>query len=164
MTSIYVNLYIYISATCTQKRTCPQNGFQGKDCKCYCKGNPIKECDGTDDNTGTDEESQSTMIILIPVLKCALRGCIFSPCNLISFFFFCLLLATEEEEICFDYHPLCSAWAAVGHCTASRDFMTKYCQKSCGVCGDDEDTEESRRKLIQQKRQKFRLSILLLIA
>ena len=25
--------------------TCPGEGFQGKDCKCYCKGNPIRECD-----------------------------------------------------------------------------------------------------------------------
>ena len=24
--------------------TCPGEGFQGKDCKCYCKGNPIQEC------------------------------------------------------------------------------------------------------------------------
>ena len=49
--------------------------------------------------------------------------------------------------MCFDYHPLCSAWAAVGHCTNSRNFMTRYCQKSCDVCGDDgDDTDESGKK------------------
>ena len=35
-------LFIFV-APCPNV-TCPGEGFQGKDCKCYCKGNPIQEC------------------------------------------------------------------------------------------------------------------------
>ncbi len=32
-------------AHCAQK-TCPGEGFVGKDCKCWCSGNPVRVCDG----------------------------------------------------------------------------------------------------------------------
>lgn len=33
---------------CTLKdKDCPGEGFVGKNCKCFCPGNPIKQCGGT---------------------------------------------------------------------------------------------------------------------
>ena len=40
---------------------CPGNGFRGKDCKCYCRGNPIVEC-GDDTETGPDANEGTDLV------------------------------------------------------------------------------------------------------
>ena len=42
----FINCAFKYAAGC-EPRTCPSEGFQGKDCKCWCKGNPLKECNET---------------------------------------------------------------------------------------------------------------------
>ena len=35
----------FFSGHC-EKLSCPGEGFVGKDCTCWCPGNPVKACDG----------------------------------------------------------------------------------------------------------------------
>ena len=64
-----INLYCkcYIRQACCffsiahcQQKTCPGEGFVGKDCKCWCPGNPVTVCDGEGggDNGGGDGDNE----------------------------------------------------------------------------------------------------------
>ena len=33
-------------ANCRSKPKCPGEGYVGKDCQCWCPGNPVKKCGG----------------------------------------------------------------------------------------------------------------------
>ena len=47
--------YCHFAAGCVEK-TCPPEGFQGKDCECWCKGNPIRLCSSITKNINVDEQ------------------------------------------------------------------------------------------------------------
>ena len=44
---------------------CPGEGFRGKDCKCYCKGNPIKECDTSGNGEDTGKSVPCFFLVLL---------------------------------------------------------------------------------------------------
>ena len=49
--------------------SCPGEGFRGKDCKCYCRGNPIKECDTSEENEDTGESASCFLLVLLGLTK-----------------------------------------------------------------------------------------------
>merc|ERR1712150_89642 len=51
------NLMYKCNSHC-KSMTCPGEGFVGKDCKCWCPGNPYKLCDGTETGGGGDGDCE----------------------------------------------------------------------------------------------------------
>nr|XP_022335856.1 uncharacterized protein LOC111132344 [Crassostrea virginica] len=92
---------------------CPGEGFQAKDCKCYCpsgdRDNPLRECDDTD--VVTNRPFQSTTFK--PVTK---------PTG------------SPISDSCQNGHNYCDFWASRGHCDSSPGFMNLYCKKACNRC------------------------------
>jgi hypothetical protein len=43
---------------------------------------------------------------------------------------------------CEDKHESCSHWSNVGECSANPNYMRLYCQRSCGVCFDQEQQQK----------------------
>ena len=57
--------YCHFVAGCVEK-TCPPEGFQGKDCECWCKGNPIRLCSSIANNMNVDDEIPDVGETLLP--------------------------------------------------------------------------------------------------
>ena len=47
--------YCHFVAGC-EKSACPPEGFQGEDCKCWCKGNPVRQCNNQANYINVEEE------------------------------------------------------------------------------------------------------------
>ena len=42
-------LLLLLAVSGCAKKSCPGEGFLGKDCKCWCPGSPVQYCDGSGD-------------------------------------------------------------------------------------------------------------------
>jgi len=102
-----INLMYDCNKKC-QKKTCPGDGFVGKDCKCWCRGpsrtQPAVYCDtkrpvnGGNTNTNTNNGGSPT---------------------------------TGDR----DNNKYCPVWAKNGECKRNPGYMLKNCVKSCKSVG-----------------------------
>ncbi|XP_062596522.1 zinc metalloproteinase nas-13-like [Saccostrea cucullata] len=104
------NLMYNCAENCPAK-SCPGEGFVGKDCSCKCPTNnpssPVQNCEGTALVTTTS----------VPTIRTI------SP-------------TTTPRVGCRDQHRYCRFWASTGECTSRRGsgFMALYCKNACGLC------------------------------
>lgn len=99
------------------KITCPRDSYLGKDCKCYCKGTPVRVCDGTTTVT------RKPGVVTTPTPR------------------------PTSRPSCKDMNPNCLAWARApqGYCRTNT-YVKTYCRVSCGTCdGGDGKGEETCR-------------------
>jgi len=106
-----INLMYDCNKKC-EKKTCPGDGFVGKDCKCWCRGpsrtQPAVYCDtkqpitGGNTNTGGGNGGTPTR----------------PP--------------TTGDQ---DMNRNCPYWAQRGECKRNPGYMLKYCVKSCKAVG-----------------------------
>ncbi|XP_071093479.1 zinc metalloproteinase nas-13-like isoform X1 [Haliotis cracherodii] len=139
-----------------EKKTCPGEGFQGKDCKCYCPGpvrtSPVVPCGNTTrpttPTTPTTTSATSTTEGVPPGPDCmdVRSGCAELKANglckndtaRMSVFCrkTCDLCSTTPSGSCMDYDEGCPLFAANGYC--ERDglgvFFRDECPLSCKVC------------------------------
>ena len=57
----------------------------------------------------------------------------------------CTFFDIYKEEKCEDlpkYAKSCPGWAKK-YCNSYKDFMTKYCKKSCGLCSNKKKEEQT---------------------
>mmetsp|Transcript_21047 Transcript_21047/g.31194 ORF Transcript_21047/g.31194 Transcript_21047/m.31194 type:complete len:104 (-) Transcript_21047:1392-1703(-) len=52
---------------------------------------------------------------------------------------------TPSQEACTDNHEYCSFWAGIdpSECNENPDYMLQNCRKSCGVCANNNSTNEA---------------------
>ncbi|XP_067671683.1 protein SpAN-like [Haliotis asinina] len=139
-------------------RSCPGEGFQGKDCKCYCPGplrtSPVVPCgstpiETTKATTPTTTTSATTttegvppgpdcMDLLSGCDDLKARGLCTNDVARMRVFCrkTCNLCGTTPSESCMDYDEGCPLFAANGYC--ERDglgvFFRDECPLSCEVC------------------------------
>merc|ERR1719239_235139 len=99
------------ASSCPRKVVCPSGSYKGKDCKCYCKGSPVRECNG------------KTVTTKRPRITTTVRT------------------TTPKKEECMDHNKHCSTWAAgpENYCEINT-YMKNYCKKSCELCSVKRET------------------------
>lgn len=137
------NLMYSCNEGCPSK-TCPGEGFVGKDCKCYCPGNPIQECSGT--STGGKVVTTTRRPVGTTRSPCRNMN---SRCELWAREGYCSssaymhmyckpacnLCKTEPEEQCMDDNQNCPNWKMRGFCQGRyAAYMRNNCMMSCGFC------------------------------
>ncbi|CAL1532050.1 unnamed protein product, partial [Lymnaea stagnalis] len=135
------NLMYKCNSGCPVNKVCPHPGFVGKDCKCWCPGDPIKPC-----------ENEGVVSTKKPSAKCEDLG---PHCSDWAKAGYCRTSTDTKEKCkkscgactgdpvnprgqnpsakCQDLGPHCSDWAKAGYCRTSTDTKEK-CKKSCGAC------------------------------
>ncbi|XP_025092948.1 zinc metalloproteinase nas-13-like [Pomacea canaliculata] len=102
--------------TCSQKANCrdircPSEGFLDKNCKCMCRGNPVRECYGVTPGPDIGKTTET-------VTRSG-TGSVTRP----------------TTGLCEDKYNSCQIWAKKEECSSST-FMMTYCKKSCQKCTD----------------------------
>ncbi|XP_041349464.1 zinc metalloproteinase nas-13-like [Gigantopelta aegis] len=111
-------MYSCAASSGCAKMNCDGEGFVGKDCKCWCPGNPVKYCDGGGeiktgngngggngetgggtDGGGTDGGSGG-----------------------------------GETGDCMNMNQNCEFWASIGECDKNPGYMKELCKPACDVC------------------------------
>jgi len=100
-------------AGCPKSVRCPSGSYKGKDCKCYCKGSPVRVCNGKTMTTKPPATMKTTTV----------------------------KTTTPKIEGCMDHNKYCSNWAASpeNYCVTNT-YMKNYCKKSCDLCGSRKET------------------------
>jgi hypothetical protein len=49
----------------------------------------------------------------------------------------------SDDGDCTDNHQNCPLWASQGKCDSTKQYMETYCQKSCGICGTDNNSTKT---------------------
>ncbi|ESO97657.1 hypothetical protein LOTGIDRAFT_181619 [Lottia gigantea] len=153
------NLMYSCAAECT-RQTCPGEGFQGKDCRCYCPmettniQNPVKLCDMTATTrrtirTTTPSTTTTTQSTVKPPPECrdillqsrceSLRDneqCRRDPERLMVYCKkTCNFCDEDPNKMCMDFDNACPFIASSGYCNSSfSDLVRETCPKSCKVC------------------------------
>ncbi|GFR92648.1 metalloendopeptidase [Elysia marginata] len=160
------NLMYQCNSHCARK-TCPGEGFLGKDCKCWCPGSPIRQCDGT--TTGGGRKTTTTTTTTRSPIVTTRASCrnMNSRCQLWAREGYCRrnaymqmyckpacnLCQTKPEEKCMDEKEYCDFWRSKGYCKGQyAAYMKDNCMKSCGYCrvsyADDGQNENGSARLI----------------
>ncbi|GFO03133.1 metalloendopeptidase [Plakobranchus ocellatus] len=149
------NLMYKCDDHCGSQNTCPQIGYRGKDCKCYCPGSPTQECDESmtrsveptttpqpqtttsnpceNLNEYCDEWAQAGFCPTHTYLQLYCK----KACKL------CEGLVTEPTvPPCLDEKEYCDYWKGEGYCYGEYEsFMRSYCKKSCDFCDTSQAAE-----------------------
>ncbi|KAH9498106.1 Blastula protease 10 [Bulinus truncatus] len=132
------NLMYSCSERCPDVK-CPGQGFLGKDCKCWCPGQPVQQC---------DEVVATTFIPLTATVpecsdrsthcpafvrsgQCRNRELARKFCKMS-----CKICNKTNRKVCSDTHAACKAMQILGYCS-HRYFagsMAKQCPQSCNLC------------------------------
>jgi subtilisin family serine protease len=96
-----------------------------------------------------DQQCSSTFFHMASTGKCRCvlkgRACI------VSAYAGMVIYKTLPAPACADEKPECRIWAAVGECTATREFMHMQCRRSCRLCGTDAPTSLPTRWLSSKR-------------
>lgn len=145
------NLMYKCNEKCDSSIPCPREGFVGKDCKCWCPGNPVKMCDGTESKITTKTPPRRTTPR--PTGRPTKGTCrdINSHCPSWAKSGFCRSSSYVRmfcksscslcgksytpEPVCKDVRVYCSQWSRRGYCSGIYSaFMSEKCPKACGLC------------------------------
>ncbi|BFZ15689.1 hypothetical protein BsWGS_18728 [Bradybaena similaris] len=113
------NLMYNCSETCRSSISCPPEGFLGKDCLCWCLGDPVKKCAGSSTVRPTlRPTARPTMRPTIrPTMRPTMRP----------------IVRPTPRPTCTDVNSNCPAWAKSGFCQSSS-YVQTFCKKSCSLC------------------------------
>ncbi|XP_074663007.1 uncharacterized protein LOC141915394 [Tubulanus polymorphus] len=114
-----VNLMYKCSENCESK-TCPGEGYLGKDCRCWCPGTPVKPCPVGSETGTTDATKTVTTTTAATKIRCS------------------------------DSLSRCASYARYGYCEHEqhKSYMKERCKKSCGFCEDDDSSGGSKSKCV----------------
>ncbi|BFZ15688.1 hypothetical protein BsWGS_18727 [Bradybaena similaris] len=115
------NLMYNCSETCRASISCPPEGFLGKDCQCWCPGDPVKNC--AESSTVRPTLQPTERPTMAPTMRPTMRPTV----------------QPTPRPTCTDETSNCPAWAESGFCQ-STPYMETFCKKSCSFCGDTPPT------------------------
>ena len=139
------NLMYSCNERCSSSITCPGEGFVGKDCKCWCPGNPVQPCQGT---TGTRKTPRPTTRRPVVVTKAPCRNMnrhcgVWARegyCQENSYMQMyckpaCNLCETKPKPTCVNEKEHCNVWRRQGYCRGMyASYMKDNCRLACGYC------------------------------
>lgn len=151
------NLMYSCHEKCTSTQVeCLDPGFVGKDCKCYCPGNPIQVCSEMGNTTAespTPKEEKKALSCRDVNPWCK-RWAMEGKCSVSQYMRMycrkscklCVEINGYETPIdktataasrppCMDKNGKCKLWGDRGHCSRFREVMEKYCARTCTGCG-----------------------------
>ncbi|CAG5136449.1 unnamed protein product [Candidula unifasciata] len=115
------NLMYNCNETCSSSIRCPKEGFLGKDCQCWCAGDPVRICDSSSVKpTARPTIRPTARPTARPTLRPTVRP-------------------TTEIINCKDRNPNCPSWQKSGFCLSSN-YVKTFCQASCRMCEGDRQT------------------------
>lgn len=133
------------------KGTCPDiacpMGYIGKDCQCWCPGNPVQKCTDSDKRATTPRPTVKP--ILKPTASPTAMACQDMNENCVGWAEagYCMTnnyvktycksaCSLCTVQMCRDLRDHCKYWAQQGHCTSEvyEGFMAEKCAMSCGIC------------------------------
>ena len=143
------NLMYSCSESCSSSIRCPGEGFVGKDCKCYCPGNPIQLCSGTTTGgkvTRAPVTQKPGVVTKAPCRnlnrKCTLwarEGYCHTSDYMKTYCKPACNLCGEVKPTtppCQDQKEHCAYWKSRGYCRGRyQSYMNEHCKLSCGLCG-----------------------------
>lgn len=138
---------------------CPTLGFVGKDCKCWCPGSPVKECDGTEvtrEPYRTDKPYETTT----QATQCMDKNQYCGPwaangyCGTNTYVdTYCkkscntCFGSASHKVACMDVRKkeMCLRFKRKGFCSNSRysSFMSDNCARTCKTCKPNDPTNEN---------------------
>ncbi|GFO03134.1 metalloendopeptidase [Plakobranchus ocellatus] len=134
---------------------CPGEGFVGKDCICYCPGNPVQKCNG-----GTGKTSSTTRAPVVMTRRPCRnlnRNCQdwadAGYCGKSTFMeMYCklscnLCTKTPIKPPCENEQEHCDYWRSQGYCRGRYErYMKDNCKKSCGYCRTSSSSESTAKE------------------
>ncbi|GFR68437.1 metalloendopeptidase [Elysia marginata] len=147
------NLMYSCHESCDSSIQCPSHGFLGKDCRCYCPGDPLISCEAETGTEGVTKPPTTKPPVTAPPCENLNEYCedwaaagfcgdhqylqvyCKKACNL------CEVVTKATTAPCLDEKEHCGYWKDQGYCTgAYESFMKTHCKKSCDYC--DLSTED----------------------
>lgn len=143
------NLMYSCGQRCNPNIRCPGEGFVGKDCQCWCPGNPVQRCQSTGIVTTTTKRptvattqkpTSATCEDMNPYCSgwaeygyCKTNNYVKTYCK--KSCHLCQGTGTSER-MCEDVRKHCEFWKKQGYCTGGiyATFMAEKCPVTCGAC------------------------------
>ncbi|KAH9498111.1 hypothetical protein Btru_008283 [Bulinus truncatus] len=136
---------------------CPEPGFLGKDCKCWCPGRPVQVCDGTASVQTTPKPITPNTTVVSPCKDmnkyckpwaeagyCTTNTYVKTYCR--ESCKTCEQGPNSAQTTCMDKNEKCSEWKGRGLCSGFYfSFMKNNCAKTCNICGGLQDMKDGHR-------------------
>ncbi|RUS77049.1 hypothetical protein EGW08_015186 [Elysia chlorotica] len=137
---------------CSSGIKCPGEGFVGKDCKCWCPGNPITECTGTTGGKITQPTTRQPVVTAKPTCRNHNSRCATwarqGYCQKSSYMQMyckpaCNLCDTKPKPPCMNDKEHCEYWKNQGYCRGEfAGYMKDHCMLACGHCSRSNSRSE----------------------
>ncbi|RUS86941.1 hypothetical protein EGW08_005266 [Elysia chlorotica] len=145
------NLMYSCHEMCDSSIQCPSHGFLGKDCKCYCPGDPVMPCGAETGIEGVTKAPTTTAPVTAPPCENLNEYCqAWADAGLCGDHQYLQLYCKKACDLCekvtkttvkptqapcLDEKEHCGFWQQQGYCTGEfESFMKAHCKKSCNYC------------------------------
>ena len=138
---------------CRNKPKCPQNSYLGKDCNCYCKGNPVRRCTNTDRTKPKTrrlkkecKNSNNNCHVWATANNCDSSPFVQSACR--KSCKLCSAVKRVKKNVCRDRKSKrsCKFWKGKGYCSGVyKSIMTLHCKQTCNLCKSADQPSCSKR-------------------